>query len=157
MTFGYNPYLAEWSPFHGAMYAVLEAVGKVVAIGGDYRKIRLTLQYFPKLGQDHKKWGKPVSALLGAYYAQKRLGIPAIGGRTACPELLKIWKFRLLIAFAVCPVKVNRVISQKFKNINQPVIMLTVPRDSAGVPDFTKAKVIYDKVHQYIQTGKSFC
>jgi phosphoribosylformylglycinamidine synthase len=156
MTFGYNPYLAEWSPFHGAMYAVLEAVGKVVAIGGDYRKIRLTLQeYFPKLGQDPKKWGKPVSALLGAYYAQKRLGIPAIGGKDSMSGTFKDLEVPpTLVAFAVCPVKVNRVISQEFKNINQPVIMLTVPRDSAGVPDFTKAKVIYDKVHQYIQTGK---
>ncbi|HQA58624.1 MAG TPA: phosphoribosylformylglycinamidine synthase, partial [Acetivibrio sp.] len=82
MTFGYNPLIGKWSPFHGAMFAVLESVAKVVAMGGDYRKIRLTLQeYFEKLGKDPKKWGKPFSALLGAYYTQMKLGIPAIGGK----------------------------------------------------------------------------
>ncbi|PKM83904.1 MAG: phosphoribosylformylglycinamidine synthase, partial [Firmicutes bacterium HGW-Firmicutes-13] len=81
MTFGYNPALACWSPFHGAMYAVVEAVTKIVALGGDYRKVRLTLQeYFEKLGKDPSRWGKPFSALLGAFYAQKELEVPAIGG-----------------------------------------------------------------------------
>jgi len=79
MTYGYNPKIGKWSPFHGAMYAIVESVCKIVAIGGDYKTTRLTLQeYFEKLGSNPDKWGKPFSALLGAYYAQSKLNIPSI-------------------------------------------------------------------------------
>ena len=91
MTFGYNPKIGKWSPFHGALYAVVESICKLVAVGGDYKTTRLTFQeYFEKLGKDKTKWGKPFSALLGAYYAQKEFEIPAIGGKTVCLVLLNI-------------------------------------------------------------------
>jgi phosphoribosylformylglycinamidine synthase len=156
MTFGYNPFLTQWSPFHGALYAVLEGVAKVVALGGDFSKIRLTLQeYFPKLGQEPGKWGMPTSALLGAYYAQKRFGIPAIGGKDSMSGTFEDLEVPpTLVSFAVCPVQVNKVVSQEFKGTNNPVIMLAVPKDSARIPDFKVAKLIYKKVHQYIQQDK---
>ncbi len=82
MTFGYNPKISTWSPFHGAVYAILESVSKYVAIGGDYKKAWLTLQeFFERLGEDSMRWGKPFAALLGAYYVQEKLGIAAIGGK----------------------------------------------------------------------------
>ena len=78
---GYNPEISKWSPFHGALYAVIESVSKITAAGGDYKKIRFTFQeYFERLGKDKEKWGKPFSALLGAYYAQKEFKLPSIGG-----------------------------------------------------------------------------
>lgn len=82
MTYGYNPEIATWSPFHGAVYAILESISKFVAIGGDYKKAWLTLQeYFERLRDEASRWGKPLSALLGSYYVQEKLGIAAIGGK----------------------------------------------------------------------------
>ena len=82
MTCGYDPSLCQWSPFHGGYYAVIESLAKIVALGGDFRKARLTFQeYFERLGEDPTKWGKPFSALLGAFMVQKNLDIPSIGGK----------------------------------------------------------------------------
>ena len=82
MSYGYDPYLSSWSPYHGAVYAVLESVAKIVAAGGEYEKIRFTFQeYFERLGEDPKRWGTPLSALLGAYDAQMGFGLPSIGGK----------------------------------------------------------------------------
>jgi Phosphoribosylformylglycinamidine (FGAM) synthase, synthetase domain len=117
MSYGYNPKIGKWSPFHGALYAVIESVAKVVASGGDYKNIRLTLQeYFEKLGEDSAKWGKPFSALLGAFYAQKQLGIPAIGGKDSMSGTFKdINVPPTLVSFAVDIVNTNKVISPEFK------------------------------------------
>ena len=82
MTYGYEPKLSKWSPFHGGYYAVIESLAKVVALGGDFRKVRLSLQeYFERLGQDKSRWGKPLAALLGAFLVEKELDIPSIGGK----------------------------------------------------------------------------
>ena len=117
MTFGYNPKIGKWSPFHGALYAVVESICKLVAVGGDYKTTRLTFQeYFEKLGKDKTKWGKPFSALLGAYYAQKQFEIPAIGGKDSMSGTFEhINVPPTLVSFAVDTVDAEYVVSQEFK------------------------------------------
>jgi len=155
MTYGYNPKLAKWSPFHGAVYAVVEAVAKVAALGGDYSKIRLTLQeYFEKLGKDPEKWGKPASALLGAFYAQMMLGIPAIGGKDSMSGTFKdINVPPTLVAFAVDVAEADKIVSQEFKKIGSNVVLLRADRDENDLPDFNKLHKIYKKVHELIKQG----
>ncbi|WZL73926.1 phosphoribosylformylglycinamidine synthase [Clostridiaceae bacterium 35-E11] len=156
MSYGYNPQLAKWSPFHGALYAVVEAVAKVVAIGGDYRNVRLTLQeYFEKLGEDPKKWGKPFSALLGAHYAQKQLGIPAIGGKDSMSGTFKdIHVPPTLVAFAVDVVDVRNVISPEFKKENSQVVLIPVSRDENELPNFEQLDQNFRKITNLIQERK---
>lgn len=155
MTYGYNPKLSKWSPFHGAVYAVVEAVAKVAALGGDYSKTRLTLQeYFEKLGKDPGKWGKPMSALLGAFYAQMMLGIPAIGGKDSMSGTFKdINVPPTLIAFAVDVAEADKIVSQEFKEIESNVVLLRADRDEKDLPDFVKLHKIYKKVQELINKG----
>ncbi|MCL4440053.1 MAG: phosphoribosylformylglycinamidine synthase subunit PurQ, partial [Firmicutes bacterium] len=155
MTYGYNPQLAKWSPFHGALYAVIEAVAKVVAIGGDFKNVRLTLQeYFEKLGGDSAKWGKPFSALLGAFYAQKKLGIPAIGGKDSMSGTFKdLHVPPTLVAFAVDTLDVNRAVSPEFKQFNSQVVLVPMARDENEQPDFTKLRRNYAKITELIRGG----
>jgi len=155
MTYGYNPYLSSWSPFHGALYAVVHAVSKVVVMGGDYRKIRLTLQeYFEKLGKDEKKWGKPFSALLGAYLVQSQLGIPAIGGKDSMSgTFLDLNVPPTVAAFALAPMDVTKAVSQEFKAAGSQIILLPVNRDEYDLPDFEALKKTYERLHQLIAAG----
>lgn len=117
MSYGYNPRIAEWSPYHGALYAVVEAVTKLSVMGGDYKNIKLTLQeYFEKLGSDKAKWGKPFSALLGALYAEKQLGIAAIGGKDSMSGTFEnLHVPPTLVAFAVALDNAKNIISPEFK------------------------------------------
>jgi phosphoribosylformylglycinamidine synthase len=156
MSFGYNPEIGKWSPFHGAVYAIIEAVAKIVASGGDYRHIRLTLQeYFEKLGQNEKAWGKPFSALLGAYYTQLRLGIPAIGGKDSMSGTFKdLTVPPTLVAFAMTVTDVRSVISPEFKQEGSRVILVPLKRDSQDLPDFESLALNYDSIHRLIKTGK---
>jgi len=160
MAFGYNPALAKWSPFHGAMFAVVEAVSKVVALGGDWRKIRLTLQeYFEKLGEDPARWGKPFSALLGAFYAQKELEIPAIGGKDSMSgTFMDLHVPPTLVAFAVTAVDAgkggSKIVSQEFKKAGSKVVLLPVPMDEeTQIPNFNQMKKNFTLVHQLISKG----
>lgn len=156
MTHGYDPRLSTWSPFHGAVYAVVEAVAKVVAMGGDYHKIRLTLQeYFERLGEDSVKWGKPFSALLGALHAQEQFGIPAIGGKDSMSGTFKDLNVPpTLVAFAVNVVKATEVISPEFKQIGSQVILVPLVRDQHELPDFASVGQNYDRITALIQQGK---
>lgn len=156
MAYGYNPQLAKWSPFHGALYAVVEAVTKVVALGGDYRKVRLTLQeYFEKLGKDPERWGKPFSALLGAFYAQKRLEIPAIGGKDSMSgTFLDLSVPPTLVAFAVNVLEMGNVISQEFKKSGTQVVLVPAVRDENEIPDFEHLIRNYAKVNELIRSGR---
>ncbi|MBC9783833.1 phosphoribosylformylglycinamidine synthase [Heliobacterium chlorum] len=156
MSYGYNPQLAKWSPFHGALYAVVEAVSKVVALGGDYRRVRLTLQeYFEKLGKDATRWGKPFSALLGAFLAQKQLGIPAIGGKDSMSgTFLDLNVPPTLVAFAVGILKANQTVSQEFKQPGNPVVLIPAARDEQEIPNFDALMRNYDKIYELIGTGK---
>jgi phosphoribosylformylglycinamidine synthase len=156
MTFGYNPMVGKWSPFHGAVFAVVEAAAKIVALGGDSEKVRLTLQeYFEKLGKDSHKWGKPFSALLGAYMAQKHLEIPAIGGKDSMSGTFKDMTVPpTLVAFAVAAVNVNDVVSSEFKKSASKVVMVKAFRDKDEVPQFDRLKSGFKKVSELIKSGK---
>lgn len=158
MTFGYNPELSSWSPYHGSAYAIVESVSKAVALGADYKKIYLTFQeYFERLGTDPKRWGKPFAALLGAYRTQLELGIAAIGGKDSMSgSFNELDVPPTLTSFAVAPVKADKVISQEFKNVGSKVVMFTVKRDENDLPDFEELKKMYDTVHSLIQSGKVF-
>lgn len=156
MTYGYDPRLSTWSPFHGAVYAVVESVAKVVAMGGDYHKIRLTLQeYFERLGEDPIKWGKPFSALLGALHAQEKFGIAAIGGKDSMSGTFKELSVPpTLVSFAVNVVKANEVISPEFKAIGSQVVLVPLIRDQHELPDFTTLGQNYDRITSLISQGK---
>lgn len=156
MAYGYNAQMATWSPFHGALYAVLEAVSKIVAMGGDHQTIRLTLQeYFEKLGRDSRKWGKPFAALLGAYYAQIKLGIPAIGGKDSMSGTFRDLNVPpTLVAFAVSPVDVRKVISPEFKSTDSQVVLISVKRNADELPDFALLGETYRRVTQLIHEGR---
>jgi len=156
MTYGYNPRLSRWSPFHGAVYAVVEAVAKIAALGGDYSKTRLTLQeYFEKLGKDPERWGKPTGALLGAFYAQMMLGIPAIGGKDSMSGTFKdINVPPTLVAFAVDVAEADKIVSQEFKKAGSTVVLLRANRDHEELPDFKRLHEINAKVYELINKGK---
>jgi phosphoribosylformylglycinamidine synthase len=156
MTFGYNAQMAKWSPFHGALYAVVEAVSKIVAMGGNYQNIRLTLQeYFEKLGKDSKRWGKPFSALLGAHFAQMQLGIPAIGGKDSMSGTFKDLDVPpTLVAFAVDTVDVRKVISPEFKKVDSQVVLIPIERDSYELPNFELLGNMYNGITELIHAGK---
>ncbi len=156
MTYGYNPKLAKWSPYHGAMYAVVEAAVKSVVLGGDYKKIRLSLQeYFEKLGHDYSKWGKPFSALLGAFYAQKELNIPAIGGKDSMSGTFKdINVPPTLVAFAVNVSNAGKIVSQEFKKVGSKIILIPLVRQKDEIPDFEVLKKNMEKVTELIQTER---
>jgi len=155
MTYGFNPAISKWSPFHGAVFAVVEAIAKVVAMGGDYRKVRLTLQeYFKKPGKDPARWGKPFSALLGAYYAQLKLGIPAIGGKDSMSGTFKNLDVPpTLVAFAVNINDADKVISAEFKRSGSYVVMIKVNRDKYELPDFDQLSSTYTKIHELMRKG----
>lgn len=156
MSHGYNPKLSRWSPFHGGVYAIIEAVSKVVAAGGDYRSIRLTLQeYFERLGTDTAKWGKPFSALLGAYYVQKKLQIGAIGGKDSMSGTFEDLDVPpTLTAFAVSLVEVDNVISPEFKKENNAVVYIPLKRDEFELPDFEELDKTYSKITKLIKDKK---
>lgn len=156
MTFGYNPKIGKWSPFHGALYAVVESICKLVAVGGDYKTTRLTFQeYFEKLGKDSTKWGKPFSALLGAYYAQKEFGIPAIGGKDSMSGTFEhINVPPTLVSFAVNTVDAEYVVSQEFKKAGSVLVVIKTPRLENGIPDFDILKKNLDKIRELTQAKK---
>ena len=156
MTFGYNPKIGKWSPFHGALYAVVESICKLVAVGGDYKTTRLTFQeYFEKLGKDKTKWGKPFSALLGAYYAQKEFGIPAIGGKDSMSGTFEhINVPPTLVSFAVDTVDAEYVVSQEFKKAGSVLAVIKTPTLESGIPDFDILKKNLDKIRELTQTKK---
>ena len=135
-THGYDPDLAVWSPFHGALYAVLQSVAKLVALGGDRRQAYLTMQeFFQSLGTNEKAWGQPVSALLGAYVAQKELQIAAIGGKDSMSGTFEnLTVPPTLVSFAIVPEKTNHIISPEFKQAGDMVLLFDLPRDAEDMP-----------------------
>jgi len=158
MSYGFNPAIAKISPFHGAVYAIIEAIAKIVAMGGDYHGIRLTLQeYFEKLGKDPAKWGKPFSALLGAYYVQRRLGLPAIGGKDSMSGTFKDMNVPpTLVAFAVAVSDAGHVISTEFKKAGSNVVLLKLEKDSNDLPDFDQLERNYTRVHEMAKDKKLY-
>lgn len=158
MAFGYNPKLSTWSPFHGALFATVEAVSKIVAAGGNHHRIRLTLQeYFEKIGTDPIKWGKPFAALLGAFHAQTSLTIAAIGGKDSMSGTFNdLHVPPTLVAFALAPVDVSVTISPEFKQAGSTVLVLHAIRDKFEIPDFNHLNLLYRALQKAIVSGKIF-
>lgn len=156
MSFGYNPRLASWSPYHGGMYAVIEAISKLVAMGASPDKIRLSLQeYFEKLGKDPYKWGKPLAALLGAYEAQRNFDAPAIGGKDSMSGTFQSLNVPpTLVAFAVSTIEdAKYIISPEFKKTGSHVVMVPLTCNQYEIPDFASLKDAYQCIHQLMQKG----
>ncbi len=156
MSYGYDPKLSSWSPFHGAVYAVVESVSKIVATGGNYKNIYLTFQeYFEKLGTDSTRWGKPLAALLGGYWAQSSLKLAAIGGKDSMSGSFNDMDVPpTLVSFAVDPVKADKVISGDLKNTDSDLYMLRVERTSDDMPDFDALTKMYEMVYNMADAGK---
>ena len=156
MSYGYNPTVAKWSPFHSAVYAVVESVAKIVAGGGDYDSVRLTFQeYFERLGEDSHRWGKPFSALLGAYLAQIELGTAAIGGKDSMSGTFKDLDVPpTLVSFAVDPVKMYNVISAEFKNAGNTIVKVSVSYDENDLPVFDELKKNFVKISELVKESK---
>lgn len=156
MTHGYNPYLASWSPFHGAVYAVVESVTKYVAMGGDYKKAWLTFQeYFERLRNEGARWGKPLAALLGAYLVQEKLNIAAIGGKDSMSgSYNELDVPPTLTSFCVGTIKVKDVTSNEFKKVNSKVMILKTKIDEDSLPDFEDLKQNYEIINKLIKQGK---
>lgn len=157
MTYGYNPEIATWSPFHGAVYALVESISKYVSIGGDYKKAWLTLQeYFEKLRDDSSRWGKPFAALLGAYHVQEKLNIVAIGGKDSMSgSYNELDVPPTLCSFCVGTVDTNYVVSSEFKNTNSKVVLLRTKIDENFLPDFEDLKENYEIIHKLINDKKT--
>ena len=156
MSYGFDPYLSSWSPYHGAAYAVTESVAKIVANGGDYKKIRFTFQeYFRRMTEDPKRWSQPFSALLGAYAAQIGFGLPSIGGKDSMSGTFNdIDVPPTLVSFAVDVAKVKDVITPELKKAGSKLVWLRAPKDSYDLPDYPALMEQYDKLHQDIQAGR---
>lgn len=155
MSYGYDPALASWSPFHGAVYAVVCAACKIAAAGGDYKKARLTLQeYFERPYDNPERWGKPYAALLGAGLAQRALRIPAIGGKDSMSGSFRELDVPpTLCAFAVCVEDMRKVISPELKRAGDRVAVLRIRRDSQGLPDFAALREMLDALVGAIHDG----
>jgi len=153
MTYGYNPSISRWSPFHGAVYAVVESIAKIVSMGGDYRNVRMSMQeFFEKLGKDPVRWGKPFSALLGAYYAEMKLGIPSIGGKDSMSGTFKDLDVPpTLIAFAVGVNDVANIISTEFKKAGSQVVIVRLRKDEFNLPDFDQLRTSYTRIHELVK------
>ena len=156
MSYGFDPYLSSWSPYHGAAYAVTESVAKIVANGGDYKKIRFTFQeYFRRMTEDPKRWSQPFSALLGAYAAQIGFGLPSIGGKDSMSGTFNdIYVPPTLVSFAVDVAKVKDVITPELKKAGSKLVWLRAPKDAYDLPDYPALMEQYDKLHQDIQAGR---
>ena len=154
MTHGFDPYLSEWSPYHGAQYAVLLSVAKIAALGGDTTKVYLSLQeYFEKL-QSPTAWGKVVSALLGAYEAQRQLGIAAIGGKDSMSgTFLDMTVPPTVISFAVTTESVDHIISPHVKGPNHHILCLHVPELADGTPDWQTFRDHAQTIRTYNESG----
>ena len=157
MSFGYDPYLSEISPLHGAVFAVIDSLTKYVACGGDYKKAWFTFQeYFEKLGEDPTRWGKPLASLLGAYLVQEKLGLASIGGKDSMSGSYNEMDVPpTLTSFCIGVVDTNKVISNEFKKANSNVYMLKTKITEEFLPDFEDLKENYELIHKLIEEGKA--
>ena len=157
MSWGYNPYITEQSPFHGAYLAVVESAAKLIATGAKFEDVYLTFQeYFEKPGTDGKRWGKPFSALLGAFKAQKELGIGAIGGKDSMSGSFEnIDVPPTLVSFAVTTEKTASIVSPEFKSAGNNVVWLKPEVDENGLPTAESLLKLFDKVTDLLRSGKA--
>ena len=152
MSYGYDPYLTSWSPYHGAVYAVTESMSKIVAAGGDYKKIRFTFQeYFRRMSEDPKRWSQPFAALLGAYQAQMAYGLPSIGGKDSMSGTFNdIDVPPTLVSFAVDVAKEGDIITPELKYTDSDLAIVRLPKNNQDVPDYKNVMKLYDALHELI-------
>ena len=155
MSYGFDPYLSSWSPYHGAVYAVTESMAKIVACGGDYSKIRFTFQeYFRRMTEDPERWSQPFAALLGAYNAQIGFGLPSIGGKDSMSgSFNEIDVPPTLVSFAVDVAKEKDVITPELKKENDKLMLFTIEKDAYDMPDYAQVMKLYDAIHEMTETG----
>ncbi|MDE5871045.1 MAG: phosphoribosylformylglycinamidine synthase, partial [Muribaculaceae bacterium] len=155
MAFGFNPFISEWSPYHGAAFAVVEAVAKVAAAGGDTTRMRFSYQeYFERMHTD-LSWGKPAAALLGALKMQKEFGLPSIGGKDSMSgTFADISVPPTLIAFGIVPVDARDVISPEFKEAGDVLYLLEAKPLSNSMPDTDQLKKNFAKIHEDVKAGR---
>ena len=155
MSYGMDPYLMSWSPYHGAEYAVLTSVAKIVAAGGDYKKIRFTFQeYFKRMTEDAKRWGEPMAALLGAYDAQMKLGLPSIGGKDSMSGSFNdIDVPPTLCSFAVVVANLKDVVTNELKEAGSRLAKIIIKKDEYDLPDYEFIMGQYDKLQRLMRDG----
>ena len=155
MAYGFEPYLSSWSPYHGAVYAVVESVARIVAAGGDHKKIRFTFQeYFRRMSEDPKRWSQPFAALLGAYSAQMGFGLPSIGGKDSMSgSFNEIDVPPTLVSFAVDVAKEKDIITPEFKKAGNPIVCFKIAKDAYDLPDYAQMMDLYEKIHSLIGNG----
>ncbi|MCR5098800.1 MAG: phosphoribosylformylglycinamidine synthase, partial [Lachnospiraceae bacterium] len=155
MSYGFDPYLSSWSPFHGAVYAVTESMARIVASGGDYKKIRFTFQeYFRRMSSDPSRWSQPFAALLGAYEAQMKYGLPSIGGKDSMSGTFNdIDVPPTLVSFAVDTAKEGDIISPELKEAGNDLVIFQIAKNHYKLPDYEQVKKLYDTIHTLIKKG----
>ena len=153
MAYGFDPYLSSWSPYHGAVYAVLESMARIVAAGGDYKKIRFTFQeYFRRMSEEPSRWSQPFAALLGAYRAQVEFGLPSIGGKDSMSGTFnEIDVPPTLVSFAVDVAKEQDIITPELKQAGNKLMIFKIAKDSYDLPVYGQVMKLYDAIHELIQ------
>ncbi len=152
MSYGFDPYLSSWSPYHGAVYAVTESMAKIVAAGGDYKKIRFTFQeYFRRMTQEPSRWSQPFAALLGAYDAQIGYGLPSIGGKDSMSGTFnEIDVPPTLVSFAVDVAKKQDIITPELKKAGDKLVVFDIPKNAYDLPEYDQVMKLYDGIAKLI-------
>ena len=155
MSYGFEPYLSSWSPYHGAVYAVTESMARIVANGGDYKKIRFTFQeYFRRMTSDPERWSQPFAALLGAYDAQIGYGLPSIGGKDSMSGTFNdIDVPPTLVSFAVDVAKDSDVITPELKTAGNSLVQFSIEKDDYDIPVYEKVMELYDSISGLMKKG----
>ena len=155
MSYGFDPYLSSWSPYHGAVYAVLESLSRIVTAGGDYSKVRFTFQeYFRRMSEDPKRWSQPFAALLGAYNAQIGFGLPSIGGKDSMSGTFNdIDVPPTLVSFAVDVAKEKDIITPELKAVGDQLMLFSIEKDEYDLPVYAQVMKLYDTIHTLIGEG----
>ena len=156
MSYGFDPYLSSWSPYHGAVYAVTESVAKIVSSGGDWHKIRFTFQeYFRRMSEDPKRWSQPFAALLGAYAAQIGFGLPSIGGKDSMSGTFQdIDVPPTLVSFAVDMAVEKEIITPELKKAGNKLVWLRIEKDEYDLPVYSQVMEQYGKFTEDIRAGR---
>jgi phosphoribosylformylglycinamidine synthase len=152
MSYGFDPYLSSWSPYHGSIYAVTESMARIVAAGGDYKKIRFTFQeYFRRMNEDPKRWSQPFAALLGAFEAQMRYGLPSIGGKDSMSGTFNdIDVPPTLVSFAVDTANASDIITPELKKAGNKLVSFRIQRDSYDLPVYEQVCKLFETIHALI-------
>ena len=155
MSYGFDPYLSSWSPYHGSVYAVLESLSRIVTAGGDFKKVRFTFQeYFRRMSEDPKRWSQPFAALLGAYDAQIGFGLPSIGGKDSMSGTFNdIDVPPTLVSFAVDVAREKDVITPELKEAGDKLVLFTIEKNEYDLPVYEQVMKLYDKIHELIGKG----